>query len=184
MPDAAVASDSACSTRTFLPATVSPAWLSPLVPSSVTLTLSFSAGPLAGAGLPLLLGLAVTAVPGVPWDPGDGFGAAWLVKPPMTRTTTKAPACANSGTASFLGSSMTTGGIPSSPGSGAITLSRSYCSHHGLGRGLGSTRVVGSVALFCMAGARRGAAGWGTGGWGPEGWGPGGRGPYDWGTGG
>src|SRR6185312_11463851 len=80
----------------------------------VTLTLSFSAGPLAGAGLPVLLGLAATAVPGVPWDPG-GFGAAWLVNPPMTKTTTKAPACANSGTASFLGSSMTTGGIPPLP---------------------------------------------------------------------
>ena len=51
------------------------------------------------------------------------------------------------------------GGFPSSPGSGATTLSRTYCSHHGLGRGLGSTRVVGSVALFCMAAARREAAG-------------------------
>ena len=46
------------------------------------------------------------------------------VNPPMTSTTTNAAACANNGAASFLRSTVTTGGIPSSPGSGATSLSR------------------------------------------------------------
>ena len=56
-------------------------------------------------------------------QPGPGPGAgegvfAWPVNPPMTSTTTNAAACANNGAASFLRSTVTTGGIPSSPGSG------------------------------------------------------------------
>src|SRR5438477_8547538 len=102
MPDAMLTSDPLCSTRTWLPATVSPASLSPLVPRSDTLTLSFTAGPLDSAGLAVLLGLADTPAPGDPCGPLDGdVGAAWLVNPPMTSTATNAPACANSGTASF-----------------------------------------------------------------------------------
>ena len=84
--------------------------------------------------LELLLALALGVVPG----PGPAVVDAWPVNPPMTSTATNAPACANNGTANFLRSSMTTGGIPSSHGSGATTLSRTwrYCSHHGLGAGL------------------------------------------------
>jgi hypothetical protein len=68
----------------------------------------------------LAVGVAVVAAgPCVPPGPGAGEGVfAWPVNPPMTSTTTNAAACANNGAASFLRSTVTTGGIPSSPGSG------------------------------------------------------------------
>ena len=144
MPDTTLVSVPSASTFTWLPET-----LRPLVPSSTTLTVSLCAGPLVADALALALALGVVPCAGP--DVVD----AWPVNPPMTSTATNAPAWANNGAASFLRSSMTTGGIPSSHGSGATTLSRTwrYCSHHGLRRAMVGCATVGWAAALCGAAA-------------------------------
>src|SRR5438067_8455369 len=103
-----------CSTFTAVPGSGRPS------PSLTTLTVSLSAAPLLEAEL--AVGVAVVAVGAcVPPGPGAGEGVlAWPVNPPITSTATNAVACANNGTASFLRSRLTTGGIPSSPGSALL----------------------------------------------------------------
>src|SRR5439155_24585180 len=70
-----------------------------------------------------------------------------------TSTTTNAAACANKGAASFLRSTVTTGGIRSSPGSGTSSLSRTYrsCSHHGRTGGLRWITVGAVAGLYVVA---------------------------------
>src|SRR6185437_14959209 len=83
-------------------------------PSLMTLTVSLSAAPLLEAEL--AVGVKVLVEAGVPPGPGAGEGVfAWPVNPPITSTATNAVACANNGTASFLRSRLTTGGIPPLP---------------------------------------------------------------------
>ena len=103
------------------------------------------------------MAVAVAVGPAVWPDPDGGaaFVDEWPVNPPMTSTATNAAACANNGAASFLRSRMTTGGIPSSPGSGATSLSRTYrsCSHHGRTGGLRWTTVGAVAGLYGVAAA-------------------------------
>src|SRR5262249_6590589 len=116
-----------CSTFTWVPGSGRP------TPSLMTLTVSLSAAPLLEAELAVGVagggggggggvgGVGVGAPPGRGAGGGVGGGRG---TPPITSTATNAVACANNGTASFLRSRLTTGGIPSSPGSGATSLSR------------------------------------------------------------
>src|SRR5690242_3543098 len=95
-----------CSTFTWVPGSGRPS------PSLITLTVSLSAAPWLEAEL--AVGGAVLVGAGVAPGPGAGV-SAWPVNPPITSTATNAVACANNGTASFLRSRLTTGGIPPLP---------------------------------------------------------------------
>jgi hypothetical protein len=97
----AALSSTATGIRTVTPplvgtSTVSPAWW-PLVPGG-ELAPADADGPVTG-GLVTVGPVAVGLGAGLP-------GAEWLVKPPMTSTTTNEAACASTGAASFLRSGM------------------------------------------------------------------------------
>src|SRR5580692_484158 len=135
-PDTTLVSVPFFSTFTWLPERLRPSVL-----SWTTLTVSLCAGPLVADALALALAVGVAPCA------GSAGVDAWPVNPPMTSTATNAAACANSGAASFLRSSMITGRIPSSHGSALLPC-------HGPGA-TAPTRAGGAAWAGSWWGARR-----------------------------